>query len=192
MAAAGTAALGRGGPRAPRQRGKGRPFQWLRLTSRGSSSVPEAPGRAGGAGPRVPGETVGLLLPSWLRQPHHLPHGVAQVLVVVVEQLKGVDLRAAGHGRCFRKGDGPTQPTLPQASPQQRSTPGGPGGSQSMCHFLKCHQHPSLVGPAPTQQNAFSRPGTVMGGAISLASRTDCAHRALRVLGEAASPVSPA
>ena len=61
--------------------GKSTPFQPLRSTPadpRPLFSVTKAGGRAG-----------------WGHGPHYSPHGVAQVLVVVVEQLKGVDLGVA-------------------------------------------------------------------------------------------------
>lgn len=73
------------------------------------------------ARPRVPGDTARLALPS-----RHSPHGVAQVLVVVVEQLKGVDLRteAVAGERCRRvRGGcgGPRSPPLPRPGPPPSS-----------------------------------------------------------------------
>lgn len=125
--------------------GKSTPFRPLRSTPgdpRPLFSVTKAGGRAG-----------------WGHGPHYSPHGVAQVLVVVVEQLKGVDLGAAEasqgqSGRGFREGAGPTQPGGPppsngQASPScPQSLPTRRRGPwwEPTCHFLATQERPSLAG----------------------------------------------
>lgn len=60
-------------------------------------SVPGAGGRAWGwAWGWGRGWEAGGLGPTETDWPHHSPHAVAQVLIIVVKQLKGVDLRVQG------------------------------------------------------------------------------------------------
>lgn len=149
VAAAGTVALGRGGPGTPH---------------------PEARAVSSGAGPGAPGETARLALPSW---PRHSPHGVAQVLVVVVKQLEGVDLRAVGmaveSSRCVRAGAGAHAahpcpgPALPPAvlipHPSLALYCRAPRGAASRGPFPNCQRHHSSAGTVPSPSRTLSGSG---------------------------------
>lgn len=101
---------------------------------------PEAPGPESSPGSRGPaaelagggrGRRRGAG-PCGDRPAHHSPHAVAQVLIIVVKQLEGVDLRAQGdrvRGRCLGRALA-TQPTGP---PPPSPRPGLPAAVPTPC-----------------------------------------------------------
>ena len=108
-------------------------------------------------------------------EPHHSPHGVAQVLIVVVEQLKGVDL-GGSRGQAGAEGVGLQEGCRAHAAPRLPS----PTAHAS----LNCPQslpmgrrgsgwgHPSLGWGVGREATCFIW-GTCDRSAMSLASRTD-------------------
>lgn len=101
---------------------------------------------------------------GWGHGAHHSPQGVAQVLVVVVEQLKGVDLGAAEatQGRGGRASARVPRPAQPAGHHSPPPHPGLPSRSQSLptrrreprwdpvCRLLVTQEHPGLATDLPS------------------------------------------